>query len=237
MIPSASGYDETDILGINNVGIMVGGVFARNADGSRTESGVIRGKDGTFAVFRQPGWDNTEARGINEVGLIAGYSYSADQSNWVGFIYDPKENTFTSVFPSPLTIVEGINNRGQIAGSVWLYPDAVYPGSGQGPYAFVRDANGHVTLFRVNGQRTRARAITDSGVITGFLDDPTTGYKGFVTKLHGLSGYQALSIPDASLLASPLQGATYALGIANNGVLSGSAVDTAGIQHGFIAMQ
>jgi hypothetical protein len=116
VVPSAAGYDETDILGINNAGIMVGGVYARNADGSRTESGVIRGKDGTFSVFQQPGWDNTEARGINEVGLIAGYSYSADQSSFVGFIYDPNTNTFTAVLPSPVTIVSGINNKGQLAG-------------------------------------------------------------------------------------------------------------------------
>ena len=237
VVPSAPGYNETDITGINNAGIMVGSVYALNADGSRTGSGVIRGKDGTFTVFRQPGWDNTEPRGINEVGLIAGFSYSADQTSWVGFIYDPRTNAFTPMLPSPITIVAGINNRGQVAGSVWLYPDAVYPGSGQGPYAFVRDADGHVTLFRVNGQKARARGITDSGVITGFLDDPTTGYKGFVTKLQGSSGYQAVSIPDSSLLVSPLQGATYALGIANNGAVSGSAFDTtAGLEHGFIAV-
>ena len=237
VIPSVSGYDETDILGINNAGIMVGGVFARNADGSRTESGVIRGKDGTFTVFRQPGWDNTEPRGINEVGLIAGFSYSADQTSFVGFIYDPKNHAFTSVLPSPVTIVAGINNRGQIAGNVWLYPDAVYPGSGQGAYAFVRNADGRMTLFRVNGMPTRARGITDAGVITGFLDDPTNGYKGFVTTLQGSSGYQAVSLPASSLLLSPLQGATDGLGIANDGVVSGIAFDTtAGLEHGFIAI-
>jgi hypothetical protein len=237
VVPSAPGYNETDITGINNVGTMVGSVYSLNADGSRTESGVIRGKDGTFTVFRQPGWDNTEPRGINEVGLIAGFSYSADQSSWVGFIYDPRTKAFTTMLPSPITIVAGINNRGQIAGSVWLYPDAVYPGSGQGAYAFVRDADGRVTLFRVNGMPTRARGITDSGVISGFLDDPTTGYKGFVTELQGSSAYHAVSIPDSSLLVSPLQGATDGLGIANDGVVSGIAFDTiAGLEHGFIAV-
>lgn len=233
VVPSASGYSETDVLGINDSGVMVGAVTS--LDGST--SGFIRDKDGTFRVFRQPGWANSQARGINNRGLICGFSASADSSSLVGFIYDPSNNTFTSVLPSPVTIVAGINNRGQIAGSVWLYPDAVYPGSGQGPYAFVRDADGHVTLFRVNGQPTRARAITDSGVISGFLDDPITGSKGFVTKLQGSSGFQAVSIPDASLLASPLQGATYALGITNNGVVSGSTLDTAGVEHGFIATQ
>jgi hypothetical protein len=237
VVPSVPGYDETDITGINNVGTMVGSVYSLNSDGSRTESGVIRRKDGTFTVFRQPGWDNTEPRGINEVGLVAGFSYSADQSSWVGFIYDPRTNTFTTMLPSPITIVAGINNRGQTAGSVWLYPDAVYPGSGQGAYAFVRDADGRLTLFRVNGMPTRARGITDSGVITGFLDDPTTVFKGFVTKLQGSSSYQAVSIPDSSLLVSPLQGATYGLGIANNGAISGSTFDTtAGLEHGFIAV-
>jgi hypothetical protein len=232
VVPAASGYSKTDVLGINNSGVMVGSVLG--LDGT-TYSAFIRGKDGTFTIFRQPGWDNSQARGINEAGLVCGFSNSADQNNFIGFIYDPRTNVFTPVLPSPVTIVAGINNRGQIAGSVWYYADAVYPGSGQGPYGFVRDANGHVTLFRVNGQPTRARAITDSGVITGFLDDPTTNYKGFVTKLHGSSGYQAVSIPDASLLSS-LQGGTLALGIANDGVVSGSASDSDGTSHGFIAV-
>ena len=71
-------------------------------------------------------------------------------------------------------------------------------------------------------------------MVTGFLN-PTTTYKDFVTTLQGSSTYQAVSIPDASLLANPLGGITYAQGIVNNGVVSGTAVDTAGIWHGFIA--
>ena len=233
VVPAAPGYSETDVLGINNSGVMVGGVVS--PDGTTT-SAFIRGEDGgTFTVFRQPGWDNSQARGINDAGLVCGFSSSADGSSLVGFIYDPRNNAFTSVLPSPLTIVSGINNRGQIAGSVYLFGDAAYPGSPEGIYAFVRNADGRVTFFRVNGVPSRARGISDSGVITGFLNDPTTTYKGFVTTLQGSSTYEAVSIPDASLLANPLGGITYAQGIVNNSVVSGTAVDTAGIWHGFIA--
>lgn len=232
VVPAASGFSETDVLGINDSGVMVGAVTS--LDGS-TISAFIRGKDGTFRVFRQPGWDNTQARGINNSGVVCGFSASADNSSLVGFIYDPSRNTFTSVFPSPLTIIAGINNRGQVAGSVYLFGDAAYPGSPEGLYSFVRNADGRVTLFRVNGVPTRARGITDSGVVTGFLNDPTTTYKGFVTKLQDSPGYQAVSISAASLLANPLGGETLALGITNRGVVSGAATDAAGNSHGFIA--
>jgi hypothetical protein len=117
---------------------------------------------------------------------------------------------------------------------VYPFGDAAYPGSAEGLYAFVRNADGRVTLFRVNGLATRARGISDSGVVTGFLGDSGT-FKGFVMKLQGSPGYQAVSLPDGSLLASPLGSDTLALGIANNGVISGAAYDAAGNEHGFIA--
>jgi hypothetical protein len=98
----------------------------------------------------------------------------------------------------------------------------------------VRIARPKVTGPRPAAGR-RVRAITDSGVITGFLNHPTTAYKGFVTKLQGSSAYQAVPIPDASLL-SPLQGATVAPSIANDGVVSGTASDSTGNSHGFIAV-
>jgi hypothetical protein len=232
VVPDASGYGETDIGAINDAGVMAGDVYSLDFS---TESAIIRGKDGTFHVFRQPGWDNSEARGINEVGLVCGFSYSADRSSWDGFIYDPRNNTFTSVLPSPGTLATGINNRGQLVGSVYLLADGAYAGSPEGNYAFVRDADGHVTLFRVNGQGTFARGITDAGVISGFLNDAITGHKGFITKLSGSSGYQAVSIPDANLLVVPPQSDTIPQGIANSDVVSGWEIDTAGNLHGFIA--
>jgi hypothetical protein len=232
VVPDASGYGETDITAINNAGVMAGDVYSLDFV---TESAIIRGKDGTFHVFRQPGWDNSEARGINEVGLVCGWSYSADRSSSEGFIYDPRNNTFTSVLPSPETIAGDINNRGQLVGSVYLLAGGAYAGSPEGRYGFVRDADGQVTLFSVNGQGTRARGITDAGVISGLLNDAVTGFKGFVTKLSRSSGYQAVSIPDANLLVIPPQFATEPEGIANNGVVSGFAADAAGNLHGFIA--
>ncbi len=235
VVPGASGYSETDVLGINNRGVMVGGVIS--LDGN-TESGFIRATDGTFTILAQPGWANTEARAVSEEGLVTGFSYSADASSFVGFVYDPEHQSFTAIFPSPFTIAQGINERGQVVGHVTLDPSAAYPGSPAGLYGFRRDADGGVTLFRINGHGTRARGITEDGLITGFVNDPASGgVKGFVTRLLAATGFVALSIPDAKLVVVPGQADTFAEGITEAGVIAGNVRDTPGVvvQHAFIA--
>jgi uncharacterized membrane protein len=234
VVPAAEGYSETDVLGINNRGVMVGAVIS--LDGT-TESGFIRHNDGTFTVFAMPGWANTEPRAINNHGVVTGHAFSADGSSSTGFIYDPEHNTFTTIFPSSFTIAQGISDEGQVVGHVTLDAEAAYPGSPAGLYAFRRNADGDATLFRVNGHGTRARGITESGRITGFVNDPATGgLKGFVARLRGSSAYQALSIPDANLLVFPGQLRTDPEGITEEGVVAGNIADPLGTPvHGFIA--
>ena len=226
VVPGATSYSQTNTLAINNGGVMAGG--AVSLDGT-TESGFIRHPDGTFVFFSQPGWDNTEARGINDRGVVAGYSYSADGTRYVGFIYHPGNGHFTSFFPSSFTIAEGINDHGQVVGHVTLDADVAYPGAPAGFYGFRRNVDGSATLFQVNGHSTRARGMNSKGAITGFVNDPATGgFNGFVTQLHTRAGFEAVTIPDASLLVAPGAQQTGPQGINARGVIAG-AVSVAGV--------
>jgi len=102
-------------------------------------------------------------------------------------------------------------------------------------YGFLRDANGTFTYFQVNGSTTAGRGITDSGVITGYVDT-LAGKKGFVVRLMAKGpSFQALSILDAELLAYPGATDTLPEAIDNSGRIVGNWTDPAGNVHGFIA--
>jgi len=214
-LPLLPGAAETSALGINAAGTIVGSAV----DGAGHESAFVLDATGGFTVFSTPGWPNTEARAISNTGLIVGTSYAPDELNKtssVGFIYDPKQNTFTLILPgvSQDVVPQAVNASGQVVGSV-ATPD----GSKNG---WLRAPNGDITQFRVNGHGTAARGINDSGQITGFVIDPLTSHiKGFVTTLGGAPGYQDVTIPDAELIEYPGATRTYLEGITNAGVLIG----------------
>jgi hypothetical protein len=102
-------------------------------------------------------------------------------------------------------------------------------------YGWLRKTDGTVTYFDVNGGRTSARGITDSGTIAGFVTDPFTGTsKSFVVKPDG-SQCQSITVAAADLLAFPGNDQTFAGGISNSGVVVGATIDPSGVSHGFIA--
>ena len=217
-------------VGINNRGDVVGTFLAPpNGD----DHGFVRSKKGVYTEFTHPGSSFTDARGINERGLIAGF---ADDGNFlIGFIYDPASNTYVDFLPSPETIAHGINNRGDAVGSVFLEAGLACAQCPEGFYGFLRTARGVFTFFRVNGLETRARGLTDSGVIAGFVETDT-GTKSFVTRVGGLP-YEALTIPDAQLLEFPGALLTNAEGINNRGDVVGVYLDADFAAHGFVARQ
>jgi hypothetical protein len=230
-IPRAFGEEfGTFGLGINNQGAIVGSFLAPpNGD----EHAFVRSKKGVYTEFVHPGSTFTDARGTNERGLIAGV---ADDGNFLlGFIYDPARNTYVDFLPSPETIAHGINNRGDVAGSVFLDAGVACAQCPEGFYGFLRTARGAFTFFRVNGLDTRARGLTDSGVIAGQVDTDI-GVKSFVTRIQGLP-YEAITIPDASLLEFPGSSFTIAEGINNRGDVVGLYLDADFASHGFVARQ
>jgi hypothetical protein len=198
------------------------------------ESGLILNKKGTFASFSHPDWDNTTARAVGTSGLVTGFAYDTLGFGAVGFIYDSANGSFIDILPSTsITIAQGINARGEVVGSTILGLGGAYPASPPGLYAFLRHKSGAITLFRVNGAPTRARGITDSGLITGFVNVPG-GSKGFVASLSAGAGYESLAILDAELLAVPGAVQTIPQAIGNSGHIVGQWDDGVTLR-GFIA--
>jgi hypothetical protein len=117
-------------------------------------------------------------------------------------------------------------------GSVALPADGAYPGSPAGQYGFVREPDTTITLFRVNGLATRARGISDTGIVTGFAGSPSVGYT-VVAPTGG--GYRDLTVPEESLFAVPGTVATFPLGIDKRGRIVGSWFGADNIQRGFVA--
>lgn len=228
-IMPAPGSLETDVLGVNESGLMVGAV---TFDGV-TESAFVLGKNGAYTAFSHPGCTDTEARGINNSGMVSGLGIDCGASATVGFIYDPVRDVYTDVLPSPNTIAQGINSQGQVVGSVTLAAGVACANCLSGRYGFLRDMSGALTYFQVNGQPTSARGISDSGQVTGYVSSEGI-LKGFVTTLEG-APYEAITISRFKLLAFPSATLTEVEGITNAGDIVGIWIDAFGNEHGFIA--
>lgn len=237
VLPTVPGAVATGAIGINQAGLIVGSA----GDGTSTNDvGFILDK-GAFTFFAHPGSLLTQGRAIGNSGVVTGYSIDSAGIN-VPFIYDPKHNTYidftvSGATPGFFNVAQGINGKGDVVGSFRLDPDAVFPGSLFGPYGFLRDKRGVITLFRVNGYRTRARGITESGRIAGFLTDDALGEKarGFVVTLTSRGGFQSLTVSDADLLDVPGSVLTIVEGINDVGLVSGGWIDANGVSHGFLA--
>jgi hypothetical protein len=232
VLPNVPGL-QTSAIGINDPGVVVGAATDLTTNNA---SGTILDK-GAYTLFNNPGSSFlTAARGINNPGLVSGYADTDGGNTISGFIYDPKRNSFINFLPSQITIAHGINNQGDVVGSAFFLADEVFPGSPIGNYGFLRRRSGAITLFRVNGGRTRTRGITNSGLIAGDFFDSTTGTtRGFVTSLSDQSGFQSLTIPATDLLDVPGAVTTFPEGISHSGRVVGFWTDAGFNQHGFIA--
>jgi uncharacterized membrane protein len=234
-----AGYANTSVLGINDLGDMVGSVVSLD---KTTQSGFIRDRNGDFTVFDHPNAVSfTQARAVNNVGLVTGFRDDIGVLG-AGFIYEPETGTFTDLIPtSVFTIAQGITSKGDIVGSaVFLPADDPCGTQPPGPadsvrYGWVRTTDGNVTYFDVNGLRTSARGITESGTVAGFVQYPfTVNGKGFVTELDGTQ-CQRITIADEELLEFPGAYFTIAHGMTHSGKVVGWYEREPGIIGGFIA--
>jgi len=227
-LPPAAG--PTGLLGISESGVMVG-----SSNDGTFESGLIRSKKGVYTSFSHPDCDNTFGRAISNTGMVSGFANDCSASDFVGFIYDPVSNLYIDFLPSPRTIAQGINNRGQVVGNVQLGGGVACGICPAGHYGFLRASGGAITYFRVNNSGTSPRGITDSGLITGFFFDSISGAsQGFVAMLTGLP-YEPITIAPAQFLEVPGAVSTLPEGINDLGQIVGLWNDALGQQHGFIA--
>jgi hypothetical protein len=95
-----------------------------------------------------------------------------------------------------------------------------------GTRAFMRDPSGAMSYFRLGGLPTRARGISNTGVITGFHNDSTGRTAAFVGTSAGYQSLYANSTDD-----------TFGEAINDSGQISGLFMEPApsDVWHGFIA--
>jgi hypothetical protein len=92
-LPPPPLFDESDLAGIADSGVMVGSVYKlSNEPPEPTQYGFTLSKDGKYRLFSHPGSIYfTGPRAINEKGLVTGWCDNSDPNTGTnGFIYDPK---------------------------------------------------------------------------------------------------------------------------------------------------
>jgi probable HAF family extracellular repeat protein len=212
----------TNALDINNAGQIVG-IFA---DSTSLHGFLDTG--GSFTQIDVPGSNFTFADGVNDAQQVVG-CFNPSGGCSTGFLFSGGSFTqFHAPGSPPLaTVVNGINNLGQIVGFTgpggdsFVYSDGIFtvinlPGppegindagqivGGTGTHGFL-DTGGSFTQIDVPGaSRTTAFGINDAGQIVGGFTD-STGTHGFLDTggnftqidLPGASDTEAFGINDA----------------------------------------
>jgi hypothetical protein len=181
------------VWGISNNGVMVGDVGGVCA---------VRDKKGNVTEFLPPSFGPGSicfARAVNSNDKVTGFLID-NVGGWLGFIYDSRHGTYEEFLPSFQTIAQGINAQGQNVGSVVLPENEAYEGSPEGVYAYQREADGSIKYFEINQAfpgESRARGISESGLITGFYLDPDTfEFRSYVTTLSDGTEFESIELAD-----------------------------------------
>lgn len=126
---------------------------------------------GAFTDFSVDGAVETDLRGISPDGrYLTGYYVDADLGAMHGFVQDRSTGTMVlSIGTISVTIAQGINSHGQVAGSETDFDDNFQV---IGSYAFIDGVDGSAQHFSFDGYyRTYFRDITSDGLIAGWLTD------------------------------------------------------------------
>jgi hypothetical protein len=157
------GSIETQALGINNHGLVVGEYV--------DSDGVFHGyrwKRGRFTTIDGPGSLGGAVTDVNDRGHMVG-AYFTQRGGTRGFLLRNGVYRTFNVPYGPLDLPTDINNRGQIVGSTLSDP----VGTQSVGFALGKGVNGPFTRIRFPGSpQTIARGIDDRGRIVGLYGNP-----------------------------------------------------------------
>jgi hypothetical protein len=183
---------------ISNNGVMVGSIG--------DEICAIRDKSGNVSEFYPPSFGPGSiciGRAVNSNDKVSGFLVD-DVGGFLGFVYDIKQGTYEEFLPSFQTIAQGINSPGQNVGSVFLFPGEAYEGSPPGIYAYLREADGATKYFEIAQAfpgESRARGISESGLVAGWYLDPVTfEFRSYVATLSGDAGFETVELAEDQMI-------------------------------------
>lgn len=205
-ISGPSGSLHTVAMGVSDAGIVVGAYIDTETvdETGATVLGSFRGylyQGGTYVGIDMPGAVSTQARGISPDGrYVTGFGTFANGVGQ-GFVLDRSSGAWTSIGSATagaLTIVQGVNNLGQVVGDERV--SLGLPGQ-VARTAFIYDLT---TGIRVDQNlpgvtRTAYRDINDAGQLAGYVS---------ANGLYGFTG-------------SPASFQTFSYGSINNTLLEG----------------
>lgn len=205
---------------INDLGIVTGNYTSSKNFGTH---GFLYTPGATppFTSFDPPSSSETIPTGINSSGQINGF---CDNGN-LGFLRNP-DNTYVLFASSPNTYTTGINNRGDIIGSVEYN---IYYGP---PYGFLRTAAGTIqggglnsNVFPGYGANIFPYAINPRGTITGNYFNFALGqYSGFELRGNNFTSFDPTGSTNTTAPSA----------INPAGDITGSWYDSNFVAHGFL---
>jgi len=171
----------------------------------------VRTTDGTITTFDPKNSQGVWPLRVNKKGAIIGY-YEDANFNIYGFFRKPSGKVI-SLDKQGIKFADGINNRGDICGSL------------QDHQAFFRTSDGIVTEIDPPGAvSSGASAINDDETLSGAFKDAAGHYHGFIRAADG--NMTSFDVPDST--------DTYSSDMNASGTIVGSYADAAGAFHGYI---
>jgi hypothetical protein len=174
--------DTGTIAAVNNAGQTAGTLYLQAAG----NQGFLRDASGTVTLFGLSGGNVTglTVYNLNNSGQVAGSYGDTTSVGAHGFIRDASGTfmTFDAGDPAQYagsggTLVFGLNNLGQAAGTVRLVT---------GDMGFIRSTAGAITTFNAPGAfQTDAGPINDAGQVAGTYEDASGSQHGFLRSASG----------------------------------------------------
>jgi len=217
---SDPGTRGTSARAIDTMGRIVGDV---RIPGLGVQGFLRDPSNGKFTAYAIPhytdpssGFSDTRTRGVDDAGLIAGWGTDLSTGNISGWVGNPTNGfqslTATGFDPATTTTYfQGINNRGQIIGSVGGIDGSWSHGFIVSPDAATQIANLIASLGNLNLQQGgTASSLTSKlqhalGELGNGNPNSCKLLNAFVNQVQALSGKQLTSAEAASLISSANQ--------------------------------